>query len=111
MKENRNPCIMVTICNEIKGGRAIMRADKYGKYRVNFYLNPDNQKDQKIIEYLKGRYSPNDFLKELLFSLATGSNINTMVVSDSNVNMISVDYDNDEKEEYDPIKNLDDIEL
>ena len=38
-----------------------MKPNKEGKYRINFYLNPENEKDKVIIEYLNQRYSATDY--------------------------------------------------
>lgn len=90
------------------------KLDKHGKYRVNFYLNPDNAKDQVIIDFLNGRYSVNDYMKELLYSLATGSAINNSYVNSNSImnkSDESISDPNGEVEEYEEIKGVDDIEL
>lgn len=82
-----------------------MKPNKDGKYRVNFYLNPDNMKDKVIIEFLNQRYSPNDYIKETLYNLAYGIEVpqvkNVFKVEDK----ISI------QEEYEKIEELNDIEL
>lgn len=89
-----------------------MKPDKHGKYRVNLYLNPANEKDNVIIEYLKCRYSHNDYIKEILFSLANGSNVCNMSTNYSDMNINSdMKIDPPIIEEYEPIANLESIEL
>lgn len=94
-----------------------MKPDKNGKYRVNFYLNPNSEKDKVIIEYLEQRYSASDFIKETLYSMATGSQFSTYLNTMSNTNMgskvnelLATDTE-DHEEEYEEIENPDDIEL
>lgn len=52
-----------------------MGFNKDGKYRINIYLNPLDIKDKTIIEYLEGRYSPADYIKETLYTIATGQTV------------------------------------
>ena len=82
-----------------------MKADKQGRYRVNFYLNPDNIKDNMIIQYLNQKYSATDYIKEILYSLANGTEI-TSIVSN-----IEFKESINRKEEYEEIEELDDIEI
>lgn len=90
-----------------------IKADKHGKYRVNFYLNPENERDQVIINYLKARYSPNDYMKELLFSIATGNAISASYTAFNSImnNQPSEPVETEQAEEYEEIKGADDIEL
>lgn len=86
-----------------------MKLDKQGKYRFNMYLNPKLDKDKVIIEYLAQRYSAQDFIKETLYSIATGQNITTATnTNNSNEEIAVVEIP---AEEYDDIKGLNDIEL
>lgn len=82
-----------------------MKADKQGRYRVNFYLNPDNIKDNIIIQYLNQKYSATDYIKETLFSLANGREVSRVVSN------IEFKESVNEKEEYEEIEELDDIEI
>lgn len=51
-----------------------LKADKNGNYRVNFYLNPTkNIKDRLIVELLNSKYSANEYVKNLLYEIATGT--------------------------------------
>lgn len=51
---------------------------------VRFKLNPSNQKDVKIIEFLNGEYNGTDFIKGLLYKIATGGNIGHLVALNVN---------------------------
>lgn len=82
-----------------------MKADKQGRYRVNFYLNPDNIKDNMIIQYLNQKYSATDYIKEILYSLANGTEIASIVSN------IELKESINKKEEYEEIEELDDIEI
>lgn len=82
-----------------------MKADKQGRYRVNLYLNPDNIKDNMIIQYLNQKYSETDYIKEILYSLANGTEIPRVVSN------IDFKEDINKKEEYEEIEELDDIEI
>lgn len=82
-----------------------MKADKQGRYRVNFYLNPDNIKDNMIIQYLNQKYSATDYIKEMLYSLANGTEIASIVSN------IEFKESINRKEEYEEIEELDDIEI
>ena len=48
---------------------------------VRFKLNPSNHKDVKIIEFLNGEYNGTDFIKGLLYKIATGGNIGHLVAT------------------------------
>lgn len=82
-----------------------MKADKQGRYRVNFYLNPDNIKDDMIIQYLNQKYSATDYIKEMIYSLANGTEIARIVSN------IEFKESINKKEEYEEIEELDDIEI
>lgn len=82
-----------------------MKPNKEGKYRINFYLNPENPKDKVLIEYLNQRYSPTDYIKEILYGMAYGIEIPQVILSSSKAEIV------DNKEEYEEIEELDDIEL
>lgn len=82
-----------------------MKPNKEGKYRINFYLNPENPKDKVIIEYLNHRYSPTDYIKETIYGIA--SNIQIPYTS----SIPELKYNEIVKEEYEKIEELDDIEL
>lgn len=58
-----------------------MKPNKEGKYRINFYLNPENEKDKVIIEYLNQRYSATDYLKETLYNLANGIEMQQVIMN------------------------------
>lgn len=58
-----------------------MKPNKEGKYRINFYLNPENEKDKVIIEYLNQRYSATDYLKETLYNLSNGIEIQQVIMN------------------------------
>lgn len=82
-----------------------MKPNKEGKYRINFYLNPENEKDKVIIEYLNQRYSATDYLKETLYNLANGIEMQQVIMNSMTEKSI------DKKEEYEEIEELDDIEI
>lgn len=82
-----------------------MKPNKEGKYRINFYLNPENSNDNIIIKYLNHRYSATDYIKETLYNLANGIDISRIRMNSINENII------DKKEEYEEIEELDDIEI
>lgn len=82
-----------------------MKADKQGRYRINFYLNPDNIKDKIIIQYLNQKYSATDYIKEILYSLVNGTEIARIVSN------IEFKESINKKEEYEEIEELDDIEI
>lgn len=82
-----------------------MKPNKEGKYRINFYLNPENSKDNVIIEYLNKRYSATDYLKETLYNLANGIEMQQVIINSRTEKSI------DKKEEYEEIEELDDIEI
>lgn len=82
-----------------------MKPNKEGKYRINFYLNPENQKDKMIIEYLNQRYSPTDYIKETLYGMAYGREIPQINLSSNRAEIVK------KKEEYEEIQELDDIEI
>lgn len=82
-----------------------MKPNKDGKYRVNFYLNPDNMKDKVIIEYLNQRYSANDYIKETLYNLAYGIEIPQVRTTFKAEDKIT------KHEEYEKIEELDEIEI
>lgn len=82
-----------------------MKLNKEGKYRVNFYLNPDNTKDKMIIEYLNRRYSATEYIKELLYNLTNGVEIQQTVINTVK-EQNSINH-----EEYEKIEELDDIEI
>ena len=82
-----------------------MKPNKEGKYRINFYLNPENPKDKVIIEYLNQRYSPADYIKETLYGMAYGREIPQVGLSSNGEEIVK------KKEEYEKIEELDDIEI
>ena len=82
-----------------------MKPNKEGKYRINFYLNPENPKDKVIIEYLNQRYSPTDYIKETLYGMAYGREITHVNLSSNRAEIVK------KKEEYEEIEELDDIEI
>lgn len=82
-----------------------MKSNKEGKYRINFYLNPENEKDNVIIEYLNQRYSATDYLKETLYNLANGTEMQQVIMNSRTEKSV------DKKEEYEEIEELDDIEI
>lgn len=84
-----------------------MGYNKDGTYRVNLYLNPKVERDKVIIDYLEGRYSAPEYIKETLFTIATGQNITPVITKHINKE-IAID---NEKEEFEEIKRIDDIEL
>lgn len=43
--------------------------------RINLYLSETNEKDVLIAKYLKLKYSPKDYIKELLYAAAQGESI------------------------------------
>ena len=83
-----------------------MKPNKDGKYRINFYLNPLNSKDNILIQYLNQRYSATNYIKEVLCELEYGfvpaqnplTTLNTPIISEST-------------EIYEEIEELDYIEL
>lgn len=83
-----------------------MKPDKQGRYRVNFYLNPENTKDNIIINYLNQRYSAADYIKETLYNLANGTEMHQIQVNNS----IQAEVPHI-KEEYEKIEELDEIEI
>lgn len=87
-----------------------MKLDKQGKYRFNMYLNPKIEKDRVIIEYLEQRYSAQDYIKELLFSIATGQNMTNINNSNYNIKEMTVD-EVKSIDKFEEIKGIDDIEL
>ena len=46
---------------------------------VRFKLNPSNSKDLKIIELLNGEYNGTEYIKGLLYKIATGGNVGSLV--------------------------------
>ena len=82
-----------------------MKPNKEGKYRINFYLNPENPKDKVIIEYLNQRYSPADYIKETLYGMVYGIEMSQVNLSSNRAEIVK------KKEEYEKIEELDDIEL
>lgn len=81
-----------------------MKTDKSGKYRVNLYLNPDNIKDMIIVQYLNQRYSAAEFIKETLYSMAMGNMVNSQPIRE-------VPKAVEQEEYFEPIDNVDDIEI
>lgn len=82
-----------------------MKPNKEGKYRINFYLNPENSKDNIIIEYLNQRYSATDYIKEILYDMAYGMVIPYLELNAKKIEMAPL------KETYEKIEELDEIEL
>lgn len=82
-----------------------MKPDKQGRYRVNFYLNPENTKDNIIINYLNQRYSAADYIKETLYNLAYGIEMPYTGLNRKKLEIVQI------KEEYDEIEELGEIEL
>lgn len=82
-----------------------MKPDKQGRYRVNFYLNPENTKDNIIINYLNQRYSAADYIKETLYNLAYEIEMPYTGLNRKKLEIVQI------KEEYDEIEELGEIEL
>lgn len=75
--------------------------------RINIYLNEDDPKDYIIINFLNKRYSETGFIKETLYSMATGSGVN-IVQDHTPSNLIQLQP---LSEEYEDIQDSDNIEL
>lgn len=87
-----------------------MGYNKDGTYRVNLYLNPKIEKDKVIINYLEGRYSAPEYIKETLFTIAQGQSIAPVVYGNSDQVNKEIVVD-EEIEVADEIIGLNDIEL
>ncbi|MGL5151238.1 MAG: hypothetical protein ACRC7N_11770 [Clostridium sp.] len=72
--------------------------------RVNIYLNENNDKDSKIIEFLESKYNNQAYIKELLYQLASGYNIEVLAPATNNTKV-------EEQEEYEAIIGIDDIDM
>ncbi len=83
-----------------------MKPNKDGKYRINFYLNPLNSKDNILIQYLNQKYSATDYIKEVLYGLAYG-----FVPAQNPPTVLNTPVIPESTEIYEEIKKLDDIEL
>lgn len=71
--------------------------------RINLYLSETNEKDVIITNYLKSKYSPKDYIKEMLYEAAQGLNIISLASKE-----IAIEAP---EEEYEKIEGLDGIDL
>lgn len=66
--------------------------------RINLYFSETNEKDKIIVNMLKKKYSPKDYIKEKLYAIAIGESSELLIGEDINI-----------KEEYEEIEGLDGI--
>ena len=71
--------------------------------RINLYLSETNEKDVLIAKYLKLKYSPKDYIKELLYEAAQGKSIIPLVSKE-----VAIEATEDKYEE---IKGIDGIDI
>ncbi|MDR3595069.1 hypothetical protein [Clostridium sp.] len=71
--------------------------------RINLYFSESNEKDRIISTMLDSKYSPKDYIKEILYAIAKGENIIQLASKE-----IATE---DNKEEYEEIEGLDGIDL
>lgn len=71
--------------------------------RINLYLSETNEKDVIIAKYLKLKYSPKDYIKEMLYEAAIGQKVIPLVNKE-----IAID---DPEDEYEEIQGIDGIDL
>jgi hypothetical protein len=57
---------------------------------IRFKLNPANEKDKYIIDMLCGEYNPSDFIKSILYKMATGGVQGVSVSFGGYVNNVNV---------------------
>jgi hypothetical protein len=72
--------------------------------RINLYLSENNEKDIIITNYLKLKYSPKDYIKEMLYAAAIGQNIVPISLVNKEVVIASED-------EYEEIQGIDGIDI
>lgn len=70
--------------------------------RINLYLSETNDKDVIIAEYLKLKYSPKDYIKEMLYEAAIGKSIIPLVSKE-----IAVEAPEEEYEEIEGLNSID----
>lgn len=87
-----------------------MGYNKDGTYRVNLYLNPKIEKDKVIIDYLEGRYSAPEYIKETIFTIAQGQSITPIMSQPQHINT-ELALDDEKAEEFDEIIGIDNIDL
>lgn len=73
--------------------------------RVNFTLNENNSKDKAIIDFLERKYNATYYIKNLLYDVALGNSIPIIPTQ------ITVNQEQELKQEYEEIENLNDIDL
>lgn len=78
--------------------------------RINLTLNDNNERDKTIIDFLNTRYSACSYIKELLYQVAKGNNISFFSNSEP-IQQITVNQEQEPKQEYEEIENLNDIDL
>lgn len=78
--------------------------------RLNVYLDKNEPKDKTIIDFLDKKYSAVGFIKETIYALATGASFQNIVFQSNTANL-SENTNQDQDEEYEPIKNIDSIDI
>lgn len=73
--------------------------------RVNLYLNEKREKDKIIVDMLNEKYDPQNYIKEILYSIARGNNVVFATMKNDEIIV-----DNSE-EEYEKIIGIDDIQI
>lgn len=71
--------------------------------RINLYFSESNEKDAIIVNMLNSKYSPKDYIKEILYACAKGESIIPLVSKE-----IAIEAP---EEEYENIEGLEGIDL
>lgn len=71
--------------------------------RISLSLNPKNDKDKKIIDFLESRYNSAGYIKEVLYQLALG---NGFGAETKIINTTPIQIEEDPKEEIEDFEEI-----